>query len=119
MEDKELCILTHWGRVTQICVSDLTSIGSDNCLSPVRRQAIIRTNAGILLTRPLGTDFIQENVFESVVCEKAAILSRPQWVKLANNMMTSDGLATQGAQVSAMVLTAFPWNIPDSASQGF
>ena len=26
--------------------------------------------------------FIQQNVFESVVCEKAAILSRPQWVKL-------------------------------------
>ena len=24
--------------------------------------------------------FIQENVFESVVCEKAAIFSRPQWV---------------------------------------
>ena len=24
--------------------------------------------------------FIQENAFESVVCEKAAILSRPQWV---------------------------------------
>ena len=49
--------LTHWGRVTHICVSDLTSIGSDNGLSPVRRQAIIRTNAGILLIRPLGTNF--------------------------------------------------------------
>ena len=33
--------LTHWGRVTHICVSDLTSIGSDNGLSPGRRQAII------------------------------------------------------------------------------
>ena len=49
--------LTHWGRVTHICVSDLTSIGSDNGLSPGRRQAIIRTNAGILLIRPLGTHF--------------------------------------------------------------
>ena len=49
--------LTHWGRVMHICVSDLTSIGSDNGLSPGRRQAIIRTNAGILLTRPLGTNF--------------------------------------------------------------
>ena len=38
--------LTHWGRVTHICVSDLTSIGADNGLSPGRRQAIIRTNAG-------------------------------------------------------------------------
>ena len=33
--------LTHWGRVTHICVSNLTIIGSDNGLSPERRQAII------------------------------------------------------------------------------
>ena len=48
-------VLTHWGRVTHICVSKLTIIGSDNGLSPGRRQAIIWTNAGILLTRTLGT----------------------------------------------------------------
>ena len=50
-------LLTHWGRVTHICVSDLTIIDSDNGLSPGRRQAIIRTNARILLKRPLGTNF--------------------------------------------------------------
>ena len=50
-------ILTHWSRVTHICVSNLTSIGSDNGLSPDRRQAIIWTNTGILLTGPLGTNF--------------------------------------------------------------
>ena len=49
-------MLTHRGRVTHICVSDLTSISSDNSLSPGRRQAIIRTNAGILLIRPLETN---------------------------------------------------------------
>ena len=49
--------LTHWGRVTHICVSKLTIIGSDNGLSPGRRQAIIWTNGGILLIRPLGTNF--------------------------------------------------------------
>ena len=49
--------LTHWGRVTHICVSELTSIGSDNGLSPGRRQAIIWTNAWILLIGPLGTNF--------------------------------------------------------------
>ena len=32
-------------------------IGSDNGLLPVRRQAIIWTNAGILLIGPLGTNF--------------------------------------------------------------
>ena len=50
-------LLTHWGRVTHICVGNLTIIGSDNGLSPGRRQAIIWTNAGILLIRTLGTNF--------------------------------------------------------------
>ena len=49
--------LTHWGRVTHICVNKLTIIGSDNGLSPGRRQAIIRTNARILLIGHLGTSF--------------------------------------------------------------
>ena len=49
--------LTHWDRVTHICVGKLTIIGSDNGLSPGRRQAIIWTNAGILLIEPLGTNF--------------------------------------------------------------
>ena len=34
-----------------------TTIGSDNGLSPGRRQAIIWTNAGILIIEPLGTNF--------------------------------------------------------------
>ena len=49
--------LTHCGRVTHICVGKLTNIGSDNGLSPERRQAIIWTNARILLIGPLGTNF--------------------------------------------------------------
>ena len=49
--------LTHWGRVTYICVSKLTITGSDKGLSPGRRQVIIWTNAGILLIGPLGTIF--------------------------------------------------------------
>ena len=44
-----LSMLTNWGRVTHICVSKLIIIGSDNGLSPDRRQAIVWTNAGILL----------------------------------------------------------------------
>ena len=50
-------LLTHWGRVTHICVSKLNIIGSDNGLSPDQRQAIIWTNAEILLIRTLGTNF--------------------------------------------------------------
>ena len=49
--------LTHWGRVTHICIGNLTTIGSDNGLSPGRRQAITWTNVGILLIAPLGTNF--------------------------------------------------------------
>ena len=74
-----------------IWVGNLTMIGSDNGLSPSWRQAIYWTNAGILLIGRLGTKFseiliqllafifvIQENAFESVDCEMAAILSRHQ-----------------------------------------
>ena len=43
--------------MTQICVSNLTIIGSDNGLSPGQRQATVWTNAGILLIGPLGTNF--------------------------------------------------------------
>ena len=50
-------VLTHWGRVTHICIGKLTIIGSDNGLSPERRQATIWSNAGILLIGPLGTNF--------------------------------------------------------------
>ena len=67
-----------------MCVNKLTVIGSDNGLSPGRRQAIIWTNAGILLIRTLGTNFseilnrnssifIQDNAFENVVWKMAAI----------------------------------------------
>ena len=53
----DTAVLTHWGRATHICVGKLTIIGSDNGLSPGRRQAIIWTIAGILLIGPLGTNF--------------------------------------------------------------
>ena len=43
--------------MTHICVSKLSIIGSDNGLSPGRRQAIIWTNAGILLIWTLGANF--------------------------------------------------------------
>ena len=82
--------LTHWGRLTHICVSKLTIIGSDNGLLPERHQAIIWTNAGILLNGPLGTNF-SEILIEILtfsftkmhlkMSEMASILSRPQCVK--------------------------------------
>ena len=85
--------------MTHICISKLIIIGSDNGLSPGRRQAIIWTNAGILFIWPIGTTiseilikihvfFIQENAFENIVCEMSAILSRPQCVKIIQSLWT-------------------------------
>ena len=54
--------LIHWGRVTHICVSELTIIGSDNGLSPGRRQAIIWNNAGLFFIEPLGTNFSEISI---------------------------------------------------------
>ena len=48
---------TQWGRMTHVCVGNLTTIGSDNGLSPGRRQAITWANVGILLIGPIGTNF--------------------------------------------------------------
>ena len=54
--------LTHWGRVTHIWVSEIIIIASDNGLSPGRCQAIIWTNAWILLTGPLATNFSEISI---------------------------------------------------------
>ena len=71
------------------------SIDSDNGLSPILRQAIISTDAGLLSGGPLWTNFSEmslnvnqntnllyhENAFETIVCEIVAILSRARWVE--------------------------------------
>ena len=74
-----------------ICGSKLTTIASDNVLSPGRRQAIIWTNAGMLLIGPLGTNFseiyrnayifVQGNALQNIGWEMSAILSQLQCVK--------------------------------------
>ena len=79
----------YWGWVTHICVSKLTIIASDNDLPPDQHQAIIWTNARILLLEPWEQSrqgylhlnlyiFIQGNAF--VVWKMAAILSWPECV---------------------------------------
>ena len=44
-------------RICEWRISTLTTTGSDDGLSPARRQAIIWTDAWILLIGPLGTNF--------------------------------------------------------------
>ena len=85
-------VLTRWGRVTNIYVSKLTIIDSDNGLSPDRRHAFIWTNVEILLIRTLRTNLseilseippfsIKNSIWN--VYETVAILSRPQCVHSA------------------------------------
>ena len=67
------------------------SICSDNGLSPIRRQAIILTNAGLLPIGSLGTNFseflIKIQIFYSRKCiwkyclRNGGNLSRERWVK--------------------------------------
>ena len=82
-------VLIHWGRVTHRCVSKRTIIGSDNGLSPSRRQAIIWTYAGILSIQLSGTNFseilteIDVFSFKEMHLKMAAILSQPHGVNQA------------------------------------
>ena len=54
--------LTDWGRAMHICVSNQTTIGSDNGLLPGRHQAITWANAGILLFGSLGAKFNKKHL---------------------------------------------------------
>ena len=49
--------LTHWGRVADICVGNLTIIASGIGLSPGGHHAIIWSNAGMLLIGSVETNF--------------------------------------------------------------
>ena len=71
------------------------TIGSDNGLAPVRRLFVAKPLSEPMLGycqldpkeqtyENFNTNsyiFIHENAFENVLCEMAAILSRPQYVK--------------------------------------
>ena len=79
-------LLTHWGWATHLCVSKpyhhwmAPSHYMNQCWYIVnwtlRKKFQWNFNQN-------SKSFIQENAFESVVCEMSAILSRPQCVKVA------------------------------------
>ena len=101
--ERDKC-LTHWGRVTHICVGKITIIGSDNGLSPERRQAMIWTNAGILLIGPLRTNFseifigIQTFSFKKMHLKMSSAKLRPFCLGL--NVLTHLPLETMAAILS-------------------
>ena len=102
------CMLTHWGRVTHICVSELTTIGSDNGLSPERRQYIIWKNAGLLLIEPLGTNFSEISIgIQTFSFTKMHLnVSSAKWCPfcLGLNVLKSD-IPTTGANMGPEWLT--------------
>ena len=96
--------ITHWGRVTHVCVGKLAIIDSGNGLSPGWRQTIIWINARNItnwtLRNKLQWNFntnshivIQENGF---ISEMAVILARPQCVDMHvwSIIWTNDSLFT-------------------------
>ena len=86
-----------------ICVSKLTKFGSNNGLWSCRRQAIIWTNAGILLIRTLGTIFskisseIRVILFKKMHFKMASILSRSQCVNSSTEVVIVKSLHGVGA----------------------
>ena len=99
-------MLNHWGRLTHICVSKLTIIGSDNGLSPGRRQAIIWTNDGILSIELHSSPkvmavflfLIFENfliggmfsILETIKTDRSTlILQNKNWCQMINPMCTA------------------------------
>ena len=91
--------LTHWGRVTHICVGKLGHhcfrqwLGACSAPSHYLNQCwnIVNWTLRNKLQWNLNRNsiiFIQENAFENVVWKMAAILTRPQCVKRTNNGLT-------------------------------
>ena len=104
--------LNHWGWVTHICVGNLTIISTDNGLSPGRRQAIIWTNAGILLIRTSGTNFseilidIHTFSFKKIHLKMSSAKWRPLCLGL-NMLKTSTGLRIGMVKLRMPILYRF------------
>ena len=72
---------------------NMVSIGSDNGLSPIRHQAIIKTNAGLLSIGTFSNKlqwnlsqnsiiFIHEKAFENAICQDGGhFVQGGRWVK--------------------------------------
>ena len=95
--------LTHWDRVTYICVSNLIIIGSDNGLSPGRRQAIIWTNTGLVFIGPL------RNKFQSILIEIHTFSFKKIHLKMPSQNAVYLVIASK-CQVIDMQVVVAEWN---------
>ena len=95
--------------MTHICVSKLTITGADNGLSPDQRQAIICTNAGILLIGPLGTH-VSEILIEIYIFSFKKMhlkLSSENWRPFCLNAWSS----THRHQLTLVLITRGTWRV--------
>ena len=99
--------------MTHICISNLTIIGSDNGLASDRRQAIIWTNAGLLLIGPLGTNFSEILIeiltfsFKKMRLKVSSAKRRPFCLGL--NVLTPYGLVMPNGDIK--LGQHWPWGI--------
>ena len=100
--------------MTQIGVSDLTTIGSDNGLSPGRRQAIIWTNAQILLIGPLGT------IFSEILIEFHTFSFKKMYLKMSSAKwrLFRLGLNVLNTLKTTLAITV-PADIAEASGVGF
>ena len=88
---------------------DWTTLGSDNGLSPARRQAIIWTNYGILLIWPLGTTFSEISIEILIVSFKKMRLkgSPAKWWSFCHGVNVNLHVRVL-SQVCHLSLSAYP-----------
>ena len=105
--------LTHWGRVTHLCVNKSTIIASDNGLLPERRQAIIWTNAGILKIGLLRTNFneilmeIQTFSFRKMHLKRSSAKWRPSCLGL--NVLDFKTNCQHSELMKILFISSFLW----------
>ena len=97
--------------MTHICVIEISIIGSDNGLSPWPPSHYLNQCWNIVnwtLRKKLQWNFnrnsnifIEENMFENVVCEMSTIFSRPRCVKLCQKRFPSLSMQYQEAPIIA------------------
>ena len=81
----QCCIIVNWtlsNKLQSNCIQNLnifTIIGSDNGLLPCQCQAIIWTNAGMLLIRPLATNFCEISIEIHIFPLKKSIWKCRKW----------------------------------------
>ena len=107
--------------MTHICVGNLTIIGPENGLLPGRHQAIIRTNAGILLIEPSQTNFSEISIeihtfsFKEMHLKMSSVKWRPFCLGLdvlKNNFLSTSSQVTVLEKEPPYLISGFTHGLP-------